>query len=134
MFKKNRKHLQSSFFDTKSLPGETQKKAFHESREWHFYELIFNHIDESIFEPLFSDTMSHPNAPINSMVSALILQNHGHWSYSFLIRQVGFDLLTRMALGLMNLDEVPFCEATLFNFQKKLLENEVSTGINLIEP
>ena len=133
MFKKNRKHLQSSFFDTESMLGETQKKAFHESREGHFYELIFKRIDESIFEPLYSDTMSRPNAPINSMVSALILQNQGRWSYSFLIRQVRFDLLTRMAIGLTNLDEVPFCEATLFNFQKKLLEHEVSTGINLIE-
>ena len=38
-----------------------------------------------------------------------------------------------MAIGLVNLDEVPFCEATLFNFQKRVLEHEVSTGINLIE-
>ena len=98
--------------------GETQKKTFHESRERHFYELIFKRIDESIFEPLYSDTMSRPNAPINSMVSALILQNHSRWSYSFLFLQVRFDLLPRMAIGLVNLDEVPFCEARLFNFQK----------------
>jgi hypothetical protein len=41
--------------------------------------------------------------------------------------------LTRAALGLTSLDEVPFCEATLFNFQRRLLEYELSTGTHLRE-
>ena len=49
------------------------------------------------------------------------------------MRQVRFDLLTRKAIGLTSFDEVPFCEATLFNFQKKLLAHAVSTGSHLIE-
>ena len=133
MFRKNDAHLQGSFFAVDELLSPSQKDAFLESRERWFYELVFKRIDENSFAPLYSDAKSRPNAPINSMVSALILQNTGRWSYEFLMRQVRFDLLTRKAIGLTSLDEVPFCEATLFNFQKRLLDYSVSTGINLIE-
>ena len=133
MFRKNDEHLQGAFFAVDELLSESQKSAFLESRERWFYELVFKRIDENIFAPLYSDGKSRPNAPINCMVSSLILQSTGRWSYEFLMRQVRFDLLTRKAIGLTTLDEVPFCEATLFNFQKRLLEYAVSTGIHLIE-
>lgn len=133
MFKKNNKHLQATFFDVDAMLGESQKKAYLESRERWFYELVFKKIDESLFAPLYSDEMSRPNAPINTMVSALIIQSNSRWSFSFLMRQIRFDLLTRKAIGLTTMDEVPFCEATLFNFQNRLLEYEVTTGVKLIE-
>lgn len=133
MFRKNDAHLQGTFFAVDELLSPSQKSAFLESRERWFYELVFKRIDENVFAPLYSDEKSRPNAPINSMVSALILQSTGRWSYEFLMRQVRFDLLTRKAIGLTSLDEVPFCEATLFNFQKRLLDYSVSTGIHLIE-
>jgi hypothetical protein len=42
MFKKNVVHLQGSLFGTvESLLGESQKKAFLESRERWFYDLVF---------------------------------------------------------------------------------------------
>jgi hypothetical protein len=134
MFRKNTEHLQGSMFGTvDTLLGKTQKKAYLESRERWFYELVFKRIDEKLFAPLYSDGKSRPNALINGMVCALIIQSYNRWSYEFLMRQVRFDLLTRATLGLTSLDEVPFCEATLFNFQNKLLEYEVSAGIHLIE-
>jgi len=113
--------------------GKAQKKAYLDSRERYFYELVFKKIDEKVFAPLYSDAKSRPNAPINCLVAALILQSTNRWSYEFLLRQVRFDLLTRMALGLSNIDDVPFCEATLFNFQKRLLAYELQTGEHLIE-
>jgi len=67
------------------------------------------------------------------MVGALILQTYNRWSYEFLMRQVRFDILMRSAIGLTSLDEVPFCEATLFNFQNRLLAYELATGTRLIE-
>ena len=134
MFKKNTKHLQGSFFGSvESMLSETQKKAWLDSRERCFYDLVFKKIDEKAFSPLYSEEKSRPNAPINCMVGALILQSYNRWSYEFLLRQVRFDLLTRMALGLSNLDEVPFCEATLFNFQTRLLAYELKTGVHLVE-
>jgi hypothetical protein len=134
MFRKNTGHLQGSIFGTvDTLLGESQKKAFLESREHWFYELLFKQIDERPFAPLYAEGKSRPNAPINCMVGALILQSSNRWSYEFLMRQIRFDLLTRSAIGLTTLDEVPFCEATLFNFQNRLLAYEVETGTHLIE-
>ena len=133
MFRKNEKHLQASFFEVEEMLSATQKKALEDSRERWFYELVFKRIDESLFAPLYAETKSRPNAPINSMVSALILQTHNRWSYEFLIRQMRFDIPTRKALGLSYMDELPFCEATLFNFQNRLMAYEVETGTNLIE-
>jgi len=80
MFKKNVEHLQRSFFGTvESLLGESQKKAFLESRERWFYDLVFKRIDERRFAPLYSEGKNRPNAPINCMVGALILQSYHRW-------------------------------------------------------
>jgi len=73
MFRKNTSHMQASFFEVEEMLSETQKKALEDSRERWFYELVFKRIDESIFAPLYSETKSRPNAPVNIMVSALIL-------------------------------------------------------------
>lgn len=134
MFRKNTEHLQGSIFATvEMLLSESQKKAYLESRERWFYELVFKRIDEKAFAPLYSEEKSRPNAAINCMVGALILQSYNRWSYEFLMRQVRFDILMRSAIGLTSLDEVPFCEATLFNFQNRLLAYELATGTHLIE-
>lgn len=121
------------FGTVESLLSKSQKKAYLESREHWFYELVFRRIDEKRFAALYAEGNSRPNAPINCMVGALILQSYNRWTYEFLMRQVRFDLLTRAALGLSELGEVPFCEATLFNFQNRLLAYEVETGEHLIE-
>jgi hypothetical protein len=47
--------------------------------------------------------------------------------------QVRFDLLTRATIGLTTLDEVPFCEATLFTIQNRMLSYQVETGTHLLE-
>jgi hypothetical protein len=119
MFKKNTKHLQPNLFGLlNSLPDNMQKKV-KQSEEFHFYNLIFRNIPEDLFEPLFSDKESRPNSPINAMVSALILMDRRTWTYEELFKQIQFHILVRIALGLDTLDEMPFCPATLFNFQFK---------------
>ncbi|HIH36962.1 MAG TPA: DDE transposase, partial [Methanocellales archaeon] len=66
MFRKNTEHLQGSIFGTvEMLLGESQKKAYLESRERWFYELVFKRIDEKAFAPLYSEEKSRPNAAIN---------------------------------------------------------------------
>ncbi len=67
------------------------------------------------------------------MVSALILKELKGLSYDELMDSVLFDLRFKAALGLINIDDVPFSRATLFNFQNRLLEYEKKTGINLFE-
>jgi hypothetical protein len=133
MFRKNETHRQKNLFGlTNTLPEAVIDKA-KDTEEYHFYHLIFCHIDEEMFSVLFSDEKSRPNAPINSLVGAIILQTRRLWTYDELFKQLQFNLLVRLALGLDDLDTMPFCRSTLFNFQNRLSEHFTKTGENLLE-
>ena len=133
MFKKNVEHLQSELFGLKNTISEALKKHMYQSEEYHFYQIIFCNIKEGIFAYLYSDKKSRPNAPINAMVAALILMNRFKWTFEELFKNIRFNILTKIALGLDALDEIPFCPATLFNFQNRLNDHFVKDGINLLE-
>src|SRR5699024_261516 len=53
--------------------------------------------------------------------------------YQELLENIDFDLKTRLALGLWDLDGTPFVESTIFNFQNRLAEHAARTGENLLE-
>ena len=133
MYRKNEKHLQKDMFSFQETLSKSQQKILYQSEEYKFYELIYCNIDEELFKNLYSKVESRPNAPINSMVASMILKERYDWSYSELIKQIGFNLLTKTALGLRQIEEVPFCQSTLFYFQNKLNEHYLKTGENLLE-
>lgn len=133
MFKENKNHIQKDLFSAEMMMPEKKLKKLHASCEYAFYKLIFCNIDENQFSVLYSDKKSRPNAPVNAMVSALILMQHKGWTYEHLFDQIDFDIKTRMALGLQNLSETPFAESTFFYFQTKLNDYWIREGINLFE-
>jgi hypothetical protein len=133
LFKKNVKHLQSDLFGLLDSLPESSRNSAKSSKEYQFYKLIFCNIDEELFSILYSDKKSRPNSPINAMVSALILQGHNGWTYEQLFDYIKFHILVRLAIGLDNLHEMPFSPATLFNFQNRLNDYFVKTGVNLLE-
>ncbi|MCF7859587.1 MAG: transposase [Candidatus Cloacimonetes bacterium] len=133
MFRKNTKHSQTNIFGFTNIVSSKMAKELQDSEEQKFYELIFCNIKEEDFACLYSETDSRPNVPVNCMVSALILQNRHRLTYEKLFDSIKFNLLTKIALGLQTLDEVPFSEASLFNFQNKLNSYFIETGINLLE-
>lgn len=92
-------------------------KELQESEEQQFYEHIFCNIKEEDFECLYSEIDSRPNVPVNCMVSSILLQHRHKFTYEQLFNSIKFNLLTKIALGLQTLDEVPFSEASLYNFQ-----------------
>jgi hypothetical protein len=63
----------------------------------------------------------------------LLLLNKKRLTYERLFEDIKFNLLTKVALGLQTLDEVPFSEATIFNFQNRLISHYAKTGENLLE-
>jgi len=134
MFRKNEGHRQQDMFGRENfgLPEAKYKKAL-KSKEYRFYEEVFNRIDEEMFEPLFVSGRGRPNAPLNSMLAALILRELRHCTYEELFRSLDFDVLTRMAIGLTDMSETPFCPATLFNFQDRLVRYDREHGTNLFE-
>lgn len=133
MFKPNTSHLQQEFFSAVNQFSKEKKTKLMASAQWQFYLLIFCQIDESLFAPLYSEKGSRPNAPVNAMVSALILKHHFGWTFQELFEQIDFNLLTRAALGLSDLDTTPFASSTLFDFQQRLFEYDLQTGENLFE-
>lgn len=133
MFRKNTSHQQPSLFGIASQLSELKLKKLKKSKEYDFYRLVFCKIKEQDFSVLYSDVFSRPNAPVNSLVASIILMYHNGWTTEQLFNHIDFDLLTRTALGLDGLDETPFCPATFFNFQNRLLSHFIQTGENLLE-
>ena len=133
MFRKNKKHMQEHLYGFESELDEARRKYLNRSEYRFFYELVYSQVDEEVFCPLYCSDNGSPNAPVNAMVSALILKDKKNWTYEELFERIYFDLLTRTALGLDTLEEVPFCQATLFNFQNKMNEHFIKTGENLLE-
>jgi len=133
MFKKNTQHAQTDIFGLFNSLPESMKKKIEKSEEKSFYKLIFSTINEEIFAPLYADTKSRPNSPINAMVASLILMYRNKWTYEELFKNIQFNLLVRVALGLDSLEEMPFCQATIFNFQNRLSAHFAETGQNLLE-
>jgi len=134
MFRKNEGHRQVDLFTREhfGLPEAKYKKAL-KSKEYGFYEDVFSRIDEVMFEPLFVSGRGRPNAPLNSMLAVMILRELRHCTYEELFRSLDFDVLTRMAIGLTDMSETPFCPATLFNFQDRLVRYDQEHGTNLFE-
>ena len=131
MYRENIAHLQKDLFGLfQSMSPKLQTQA-EKSEERTFYELLFCHIDEQIFSILYSNEPSRPNKGVNAMAAALILREKRHWTYADLFNNVQFNLLTRLALGLNDLESMPFCEATLFNFQNRLASHYLDTGEDL---
>ena len=133
MFRKNTKHLQPSLFGFYYMLPKRMQKEIKETEEYAFYKIIFSTIDEDIFAGLYSEKKSRPNAPINALVSALILMHKKGWSYEALFKEIKFNILTKIALGLDSLESIPFSPATIFNFQNRLNSHFVKTGENLLE-
>lgn len=132
MFKPN---SQMGFDFNLTLLDEPKIKKYHESKEHYFYQNVFLKIDEEDFAVLFSNKASRPNAPINTLVASLVLMANHSWTYEELMNNVCFNLLARLAVGIASTDfcEMPFSEATLFNFQNRILAHYVDTGVDLLE-
>lgn len=133
MFKKNTIHFQQNIFGVENSLSEKKHKKMTNSKEALFYKLIFCSIDENDFAVLFSKKGSRPNAPVNVLIASILLQNNNGWTGEELFNRVDFDLLTRAAFGLHDINETPFCETTFYNFQNKLLTHFIQTGENLLE-
>ena len=128
-----RQNDQPSLITFEAELSEKQRKLLDRSKEKWFNKLILRNINEDDFKTLYSEIASRPNVAVNILVSALILKEHRGISYDELMESVMFDLRFKVALGLVNIDDAPFSRGTLFNFQNRILEYEIQTGINLIE-
>jgi len=133
MYRRNEKHIQKDLFDLDSFSMLELQKEIEKTEEYFFYQTLFSNIKEDLFAPLYCKDNGRPNAPINAMVSALVLKEKRNWTYEEMFKEIKYDLLVRAALGLFSLSGMPFNQATLFNFQNRLKGYEEKTNVNLFE-
>ena len=133
MFKKNENYKQQSLFDVTNQLTKKQRKMLENSKEHIFFEQVFMQIDEGIFSGLYSNKKSRPNVAVNRLVGALILKHSSNWTYEELFKNLTFNILTRHAIGINNIEEDTFAEASLFNFLNKLSDHLLMNGEDLME-
>ena len=134
MFVANKVDDKGLFDSWEFFLGKEKTEALKKSKGYLFYELIFKQIEESDFSVLYSDhVQSSPNRPINYLVSSLILIEQRKWSHSEFESQLKYNVEVRIALGLRDMEYVPYHIRTLYNFKNRLAAYEAKTGINLFE-
>ena len=133
MFRENEQHRQKSFFSAEDWLPAKLRDRLRTSWAEAFYRLVLCRIDETIFEPLYSEKASRPNVPVNVLVGLEILKSGFGWSDEVLYEQVCYNLQVRHALGLHDLSAEVFTLRTLYNFRRRVREYADETGIDLME-
>ena len=133
MFVANTSHQQDFLTIWSELLSSEKFTRLLKSKGYYFYELIFQKIKEEDFKVLYSEhPLSAPNSPVNCLVGAILLCQHRNWSHEELIDQIEFNVSIRVALGLKDLENRPFCARTLYNFKNRLSNHYQQTGENLL--
>jgi hypothetical protein len=133
VFRKNKKHQQSSLFDSQFLLPPKLRRQMEASWAHTFYHDVFVRISEEPFAVLYSEEDSRPNTAVNVLVGADMLKTGFGWSDAELEENIHFDLLVRYALGMNNLNEEVPVLRTLYNFRRRVREYAQETDINLYQ-
>jgi len=136
MFRKTNTNKQFSLLSgvNQHLTGVSEKQ-FSAPTAWHntFYSQVVNKIDENIFSVLFSEDQGSPNASVKILISMMILKEGEGYSDEKLFENCRFNLLTRKALGLVNIDDKIPAESTYYLFRKRISEYEEQKNEDLFE-
>ena len=136
MFKKSDKESQIDLFSgATSVLSKGSLKQYNDDKHWHnqFRNQIVSRIDETIFKPLFNDSMGAPNAPVSLLIGMMVIKEAFGWSDSQLFEQCRFNLLVRSALGLFNMSDPLPAASTYYLLRKRMHEHHQKTGKDLME-
>ncbi|MCP4111046.1 MAG: transposase, partial [Desulfobacteraceae bacterium] len=136
MFRKTDTSNQLSFYSS-VLEHLTVSSSdqFSDETAWQniFYKQVTSRINENLFSVLFSSDNGAPNSSVRTLIGMMILKEGQGYSDQKLFESCRFNLLTRKALGLVNLNDPLPCESTYY-FLRKRIENYFNkTGIDLFE-
>ena len=126
-------YQQISLFDELAFLSRRKQKMLEKSWAQTFSDHIFTRINEHIFAPLYSEKMnSRPNAPINVLVSALILKDFTSLTDEEITEACEFDFRYQYALHTTSFEDQPVSERTLSRFRSRLAAYELTTGEDLL--
>ena len=98
-----------------------------------FLQSACSRIDENLFSILFSSENGALNAPIRTLIGMMILKEGEGYSDQKLFENCHFNLLTRKALGLTNIDDLVPAESTYYLLRKRIADYYKETGTDLFE-
>ena len=136
MFKKTDDAQQASLFGSPSeLMSERSRKKYGDPKAWHnvFRKHVIGNIDESLFVPVFSSTTGAPNYSVKTLLGMMIIKEVLECSDKQLFEHCEFNLLTRSALGLVNIDDPLPAESTYYLFRQRVYEHKHAGGPDLFE-
>ena len=123
---------QLSFYDTFFGLTEREQKVLENSWARVFSEEVFPLINEEPFRVLFSGLeASRPNAPVNSIIGALLLKDLFNLSDEELLECILLDPRYQYALHTTSFREQPFSDRTFSRFRERCLKYENETGSDL---
>lgn len=126
-------YQQISLLDTLAFLSRRKQQLLEKSWAQAFSKHIFTRINEHIFAPLYSEKMnSRPNAPINVLVSALILKDFTSLTDEEITEACEFDFRYQYALHTTSFEEQPVSKRALSRFRSRLAAYELTTGEDLL--
>jgi hypothetical protein len=136
MYRKSKNETQlNAFSSVTTILESAASKQYSDTGHWHnqFREQVLMRIDEEIFKVLYSDKMGAPNASIRTLIGMMILKEAYGWSDSQLFENCRFNLLTRSALGLYNVNDPIPVESTYYLLRKRMYDYHKQKGEDLLD-
>ena len=135
MFKKNDvSNEQLELFSKEESWTKYQQKRINDSWIGYFHDHIFPIIDEEPYRILYSDNIaSCPNTPVNILISLLIIKSLTNKTDEEIIDALLFDQRIQYAVHTLNEDKQHISKNMLGNFRRKIMDYEISNGINLFD-
>ena len=136
MFRKTKTESQLGMFSSPlSLLTGKSKKLYENHQAWHnnFRQQVTMRVNESIFSELFCSNNGTPNSSVRVLIAMMVLKEAQGISDEKLFEDCRFNMLTRSALGLFNVDDELPVESTYYLFRKRIVDHEKAGNENLFE-
>ena len=135
MFKKTKDTQVNLYSSAAGLFPERSQKIYDDEGAWHnkFRQQVTDRIDENLFKPLYCGNNGTPNASLKVLVGMMVLKEAEGLSDEKLFENCRFNLLTRSAIGLLNVDDELPTESTYYLFRKRIVEYANKGNANLLE-
>lgn len=135
MFKKTKDTQVNLYSSAAGLFTERSQKIYDNEGAWHnkFRQQVTGRIDENLFKPLYCSNNGTPNASLKVLVGMMVLKEAQGLSDENLFENCRFNMLTRSALGLLNIDDALPTESTYYLFRKRIVEYANEGNENLLE-
>ena len=138
MFRKTVTERQMSLFSgAEDFMSKRASKKYLDPKAWHnqFFRMVTSKIDEEIFKVLFPEgkKQGRPTASIRILVAMSILKEGFGCSDEDMFEKCDYDMLTRRALGLSQLDDVSPSLDTYYLFRRRVCEYDAANGTDLMK-